>query len=871
MKITDGLARALITVGGFGTIIAVSTVCLFLVAVVVPLFLPPAVEDTNVAASPTAAREDAHGELLHVVIDDYNLMAWSMYRDGRIRVVNLDDGALLDEITLPGAEQLTAWSFPQRGGHVAFGFADGSIRLGTISFKLRFINPEDAPEPLRGLNTGETARHGSGLVQMTRENQLRMLTVEVALEEPLASGSDVPIVLLDRAGDEDRPIIASLDEGGTLRVSQIRKRTNMMTQKTTLSATSGTYRVRARGERPRALKLSGLGDNAYLVWPDGNLRRYDTRRVDAIHLAEETDLTQDSGVHVTAVGFLIGKTTLLVGDSRGDVTGWFRVRAEDADTPDNLRLEQVKRMPGGNAGAVESVVSSQRKRTIAVGHVDGSVRMHNVTNERFLLEVDTERSRPVEHVVLSPRDDGLIAFGADRIWHWDIAVPHPEASLRAIFGKVWYEGYAKPEHVWQSTGGTDEFESKYGLIPLIFGTIKATFYSMLFGVPLALLAAIYTSEFLHPRMRSIVKPGVEMMASLPSVVLGFLAGLVIAPYIEDVVPTTLAALVTVPFAILLGSYFWQMLPGTTRTRFDAWRLAFLAITLPIGLYLATIAGPLAEQAFFRVDILNQTTGQLEKTEYSIKTWLNAYNEDPANPRYHSSPVGGWFILFLPLSGMLMGIVMSRVVNPALMRRSRAWGTSMLTTIDLSKFLIGAAGTIVLALLLSAAFSLFWDARGTYLGTYMQRNAMIVGFIMGFAIIPIIYTIADDAMSAVPEHLRSASLGAGATRWQTAMRIIIPTAMSGLFSAVMIGFGRAVGETMIVLMAAGNTPVMDWNIFNGFRTLSANIAVEMPEAVRDSTNYRMLFLAALVLFAMTFALNTLAEVIRLRYRKRAYQL
>ena len=96
-------------------------------------------------------------------------------------------------------------------------------------------------------------------------------------------------------------------------------------------------------------------------------------------------------------------------------------------------------------------------------------------------------------------------------------------------------------------------------------------------------------------------------------------------------------------------------------------------------------------------------------------------------------------------------------------------------------------------------------------------------------------------------------------------------MSGLFSAVMIGLGRAVGETMIVLMAAGNTPVMDWNIFNGFRTLSANIAVELPEAVQDSTHYRMLFLAALVLFAMTFVVNTVAELVRLRFRKRAYQL
>ena len=89
----------------------------------------------------------------------------------------------------------------------------------------------------------------------------------------------------------------------------------------------------------------------------------------------------------------------------------------------------------------------------------------------------------------------------------------------------------------------------------------------------------------------------------------------------------------------------------------------------------------------------------------------------------------------------------------------------------------------------------------------------------------------------------------------------------LFSAMMVGLGRAVGETMIVLMAAGNTPILEWNAFSGFRTLSANIATELPEAVRDSTHYRTLFFAGLVLFAMTFVINTLAEGVRRSFRAR----
>ena len=123
----------------------------------------------------------------------------------------------------------------------------------------------------------------------------------------------------------------------------------------------------------------------------------------------------------------------------------------------------------------------------------------------------------------------------------------------------------------------------------------------------------------------------------------------------------------------------------------------------------------------------------------------------------------------------------------------------------------------------------------------------------------------------PDAACDASLGAGATPWQTAIRVIVPAAASGLFSAVMIGLGRAVGETMIVLMAAGNTPLMSWNLFNGFQTLSAAIATELPEAARNSTHYRVLFLAALALFAITFVVNTAAEIVRQRFRRRAYEL
>jgi phosphate transport system permease protein len=149
--------------------------------------------------------------------------------------------------------------------------------------------------------------------------------------------------------------------------------------------------------------------------------------------------------------------------------------------------------------------------------------------------------------------------------------------------------------------------------------------------------------------------------------------------------------------------------------------------------------------------------------------------------------------------------------------------------------------------------------------YDQRNALVVGFAMGFAVIPTIFSITEDAVFGVPKHLSNGSLALGATPWQTLVRVVLPTASPGMFSAVMIGTGRAVGETMIVLMATGNTPVMDFNIFEGMRTLSANIAVEMPESEVGSSHYRILFLAGLVLFIFTFMFNTIAELVRQRLR------
>jgi len=533
-------------------------------------------------------------------------------------------------------------------------------------------------------------------------------------------------------------------DGGTLSWFEARPGTSAGTEQPEWKAISGL-----EGQEIQAARWSADGQQIYAGAASGRLTALDL--VGGVTLAEA-----ETGEPISALGFALGGNSLLVGGAKGGVEAFQLLRT--GETPVLQRIHSFKPLPG----TIRGFMPSLRDKRFLVWSGE-ALAVDHLTTESRLFEAKVSGLRSAS---LAPRGD-LISAAKSSGQHqaWSLQAPHPEATLRSLTGKVHYESYGKPEYVWQSSGGTDDFEPKFSLVPLVFGTLKGTLYAMLFALPLAVLAALYTSQFATPRVRNIIKPTVEIMAALPSVVLGFLAGLVMAPLFEKVAVSVFVFPAVALGLGVLAMPIWTRLPSRFRTVWGAGREVLWAMPLlVIAGFVCLAVAPAFERAFLAGN---------------YRQWL-------------------------------------------------------------------------------------LDSHGL---TFDQRNSLVVGFAMGFAVIPIIYTLSEDALSSVPRSLTSASLACGASPWQTAWRVVLPTASPGIFSASMVGLGRAIGETMIVLMATGNTPVLEWSPFNGMRTLAANIAVEIPEAPHHGSLYRVLFLAAFLLFLLTFVLNTLAELVRQRLRKR----
>jgi phosphate transport system permease protein len=258
------------------------------------------------------------------------------------------------------------------------------------------------------------------------------------------------------------------------------------------------------------------------------------------------------------------------------------------------------------------------------------------------------------------------------------------ASWRYMLLPHQWTGYDEPSYIWQPVSQIH----KYNIVPLLVGSLKTTLVAMLFAVPLALGAALYVSQLASNRVREWIKPAIELLSGIPSVVMGFFALLVMASVMQSV-----------------------------------------------------------------------------------------------------------------------------------------------------------------------------------FGYASRLNALVAGVALGFAVIPVVFTIAEDALTSVPRSFSQAALALGASRWRATWQIVLPAALPGVLAAMILGFGRAIGETMIVLMASGNASLMTASPTDSARTITATIAAELAETVFGSHHYRILFTIGLLLFAVSFVSNIAGELIVHRLKKR----
>ena len=734
----DCAATATISLGGIGILATLVMLLAYLIYVVHPLFVPA--EIAHVATFSATPSQAMRLSPVLLSIDERSEFVLRLDQSGQFSLIDLGSEAIVQTSRLPVAQSAEVSAVALSTGErtmMAIGLNSGEVLLVSAEY-------DTAAWPEAGARD-VSPRHSYPLGRL-----------------PLFTMSDsVSGLAISQQGDEIQ--VVAVGANGQIELATGTRQSSLTASLNPKSVPEYEWNVaRSEAQVSDASRVFIDGDHQHVFALDSDDRLL-AFSIRGLHEGGAEPFSSDAIANqpgkVVDAEMLVGGRSLMIADDQGQIGQWFfDVRSGE------LLLHKVRVFLAAQVSLYQ-LESEQRQKNIGVVDINGVFKLFNTTADRLLAE-QTLVGEGIEAMTISPRGDLLLTESkSGKFQTYQIDSPHPEISWSALWKRVWYEGYPDPDFVWQSSASGNFYEPKYSLMPLTFGTLKAAFYAMLLAAPMAVCGAIFTGYFMAPGMRRTVKPLVELMEALPTVVLGFLAGLWLAPFVEQNLLGVFALVILLPLTILTASVAWMFFPRQVR---------------------------------------------------------------------HCIPEGWEAALLVPV------IILS------------SW------------FALWAAGPF--------EFWLFGGDIKAWLGSelrlaYDQRNAMIVGFAMGFAVIPTIFSIAEDAIFTVPRQLSNGSLALGATPWQTLAKVILPTASPGIFSALMIGFGRAVGETMIVLMATGNTPIMDINIFEGMRTLAANIAVEVPETDVNGSHYRVLFLSALVLFAFTFLVNTIAELVRQRLRRR----
>lgn len=718
--IKDKTTTATITAGGIGVLLSILLIFFYLLYEILPLFTSADIELEEQFTLPVTEAP------LYHAIEEQTEIGFRLGNQGDALFFNAQNGDEVLREQLPLSSAIRSFALESEDSRViALGQDDGRVLIVKHDYRVSYPGDKRVITPLLRYPYGNDG----------------VEVAEAALDK---------LALRD---SEDALLIVGVSDGHLVG-RRWTKEEDFLTEEVTLE--EEILKLPTLDVPADYLLIGPRQHWLYVLSQQGDYRLIDMR---SLKITDRGRLAE--GGSLTDARFLLGGISLLTATDKGEISQWFVVRDASRDT--GYRLQFVRRFDAESTPS-ELVTEHRRKGFLSVSR-EGHLDIYHSTSERRLLSQDLD-AKQVSGLAIAPRADALLVeSGQGTIQRYAVHNEHPEVSWSVLWSKVWYESYPEPDYVWQSSAADNDFEPKYSFAPLAFGTLKAAFYAMLIAAPLAICGAIYTAYFMAPALRRKVKPIIELMEALPTVILGFLAGLWLAPFIERNLPAVFSVFIAMPVSILAFAWCWSRIPADWRNRVpDGWHPVLLVpVVIAVVMGCVELSAPM-ERAFFSGDM-------------------------------------------------------------------RAWLTNDL----------------------GIAFD--------------QRNALVVGVAMGFAVIPTIFSIAEDAIFSVPKHLSYGSLALGATPWQSLVGVVMPTASPGIFSALMIGMGRAVGETMIVLMATGNTPIMDANIFEGMRTLAANIAVEIGETEVDSSHYRVLFLAAFVLFMFTFVVNTVAETVRQRLRQR----